>query len=69
MAQFKDKNILIAGGSGGIGAETAKQMVEEDFAPISFRTISTRFIIRWHFPHFFGGHNNFISGDFTSLFY
>ena len=29
MAQFKNKNIIITGGSGGIGAETAKQMVEE----------------------------------------
>ena len=29
MPQFKNKNIIITGGSGGIGAETAKQMLEE----------------------------------------
>lgn len=29
MTQFKNKNIIITGGSGGIGAEAAKQMLEE----------------------------------------
>ncbi|MFP4047494.1 MAG: SDR family NAD(P)-dependent oxidoreductase [Bacteroidales bacterium] len=29
MAKFKNKNVIITGGSGGIGAEAAKQMLEE----------------------------------------